>query len=313
MENQLTSTPPEAPRPLQPMLPPAGTLLKESFVFYKKHLGLIVGIAVVPIILSLALILLGDIQVPYVFAIGALILVIISSLSYIALTIAVSKNGVVEGDVVGAYSASVNLLIPNIWMSLISMCAVIGGFVLLFVPGFYLALAISLGIFVLIVENKRGLDALAQSWHYVRGYWGHIFGKLFFFGVAMILISIAVGIVAAIATLPLLGSDQKNDMIFDIVSQILQGLVLGPLGTIYLYLIYQGMRKIKPEPANHIEFEGLKNKLRTVAILGVVAIVAFIALLIKTSDGFNPQFRIPTSGLPSGAGWAELLQIVDFK
>lgn len=326
MENQTTPTPPEAPRSLQPMLPPANTLLKDAIRFYRKHAGLIIGITLVPVILSLVLVLLGDTRAPVLFGLGALILVIVNALSYIAVTILVGKDGVIEGDIVGAYKAAAKLFIPNIWMSFLSLCVMASSmiFVILSIiyseladksngvsifistiytehlivffvillsifPAIYIGVSVSLAIYALVTENKRGRDAIIQSWYYIQGYWWLVFGKFLFFLLLMLVVSIVVGLVSTIITALLPVTEQTDTMIYNLISQIVQGLVFAPLGTIYLYSIYRSLRAVKPEPASPELYADLKKKITTLAIIGAVVVVSFIGFVIYANGGVNPM------------------------
>lgn len=49
--------------------------------------------------------------------------------------------------------------------------AVIGGFVLLIIPGVYISLALMLGMYAIILDNLGPLEALRRSHHLVKGNW----------------------------------------------------------------------------------------------------------------------------------------------
>ncbi len=53
---------------------------------------------------------------------------------------------------------------------------------MLIVPGIILSLALIFSSFALVLENRRGLDALMQSRAYAKGYWWAIFGRYLLFG-----------------------------------------------------------------------------------------------------------------------------------
>ncbi|MDF2379593.1 MAG: hypothetical protein P1V18_05255 [Candidatus Gracilibacteria bacterium] len=79
----------------------------------------------------------------------------------------------------------------NYWMTLLSMIGfgilatlLIGiGFVLLVVPGIYLALGLSFGMFLVIIDHDGPLEAIKHSRALVSGRWWSVFGALLFWGV----------------------------------------------------------------------------------------------------------------------------------
>jgi hypothetical protein len=70
------------------------------------------------------------------------------------------------------------------------------GFLILFViPGIYIGVRLAVSIEALVVEGRRGTEAMGRSWGLVGGHWWHAFGTLL---VALLLI----GIVNAVITAP---------------------------------------------------------------------------------------------------------------
>ncbi len=76
------------------------------------------------------------------------------------------------------FSSSSHLIWPFIYTSLLMGLIVMGGFVLLFVPGLIFAVWYNFYFYSLIFENKRGMSALATSKSLVIGRWFPIAWRL---------------------------------------------------------------------------------------------------------------------------------------
>jgi hypothetical protein len=73
------------------------------------------------------------------------------------------------------------------------------GFLACLIPGIYLAIIFSLASQVVIVEDRSGMDALNRSKALVDGHFGRVFGTLFLLGLIGGIVSIGLGVVAAVA------------------------------------------------------------------------------------------------------------------
>jgi hypothetical protein len=71
--------------------------------------------------------------------------------------------------------------------------AVFAGFILLVIPGIIIAVRLSVSIPALVVERRRGTDALSRSWNLVKGYSWPVFG-------AFIVVALLNGLVNGILT-----------------------------------------------------------------------------------------------------------------
>jgi hypothetical protein len=56
--------------------------------------------------------------------------------------------------------------------------AVVLGFIFFVIPGIFILFKLSVTVPALVVENRRGSDALGRSWDLVKGHWWHVFGAL---------------------------------------------------------------------------------------------------------------------------------------
>jgi Membrane domain of glycerophosphoryl diester phosphodiesterase len=85
----------------------------------------------------------------------------------------------------------------HIWsillVGILFVLAVIGGLILLIIPGIIFAVRFSVSIPALVVEGKRGTEALGRSWNLVRGRSWSVFG-------AFIVVSFLTGVLTSVLT-----------------------------------------------------------------------------------------------------------------
>ena len=102
---------------------------------------------------------------------------------------------------------------------------ILGGLILLIIPGLVLAVRYLFVPFIVVAEGKFGKAALAQSSAYVKGkFWG-IVGRSVFISFISLLISGA--------------ATQVDNTIIASALQIVMALGVAPLTTIYFYHLYQ--------------------------------------------------------------------------
>ncbi|GEM_PF-3375569 len=110
------------------------------------------------------------------FMIVGLTALTIHSIAYITL-ISYTHNRVTEQNVVGQnknmlwnLGNAFDKLFSLWWIGILMSFWILGGFLFFIIPGFIVATRLSLGSYVLVVENQHGLDALVKSRSLVRGY-----------------------------------------------------------------------------------------------------------------------------------------------
>ena len=129
--------------------------------------------------------------------------------------------------------------------------ATVGGLILLVIPGIYIGVRLAVSIEALVVEGRRGTQAMGRSWELVGGHWWHAFGTLL---VAWVLI----GVVNALITAP-----------FGDTGWFVQGLVAAvatvvtlPYGVLVGVLLYLDLRARKEA----LTIEALRADLQASAV-----------------------------------------------
>jgi hypothetical protein len=256
--------PPPPPPPMmggpQGGIPPKtlGEILSAAFNIYKANtskLVLVIALVVVPLSLVGAL-FFGVVFAPerievgstgsgvvvdyagrswganlLVASIGALIAIIISAILQAAILRAAAQATIGDPvDVEASYRYGFKRLGSVILLSLLVGLIVAVGFILLIVPGIIFLVFLSASIPVLIVENRRGTEAMSRSWNLVKGHFWHALVVIL---VAALIVGVVSGIIGAIG-----GDNWFVRWIFTSIAQI----VTAPFAALVSVLLYLDLR-----------------------------------------------------------------------
>jgi hypothetical protein len=164
-------------------------------------------------------------------AIGAVITVVISAILQAAILRAAAQATI--GDPVdpeASYRYGFKRLGSVLLVSILVGLAVGFGFLLLFVGAIIFAVFFSVSVPALIVENRRGTDAMRRSWNLVRGHFWHALGVIF---VAALITGVIGGAIGAIG-----GDAWVVRWIFTAIGQIL----VAPFSALVSVLLYLDVR-----------------------------------------------------------------------
>jgi hypothetical protein len=187
--------------------------------------------------------------------VAGLVTALAALLSFLVLTGAITRA--VAAEVAGedpTLEQSYRFGFHRIWsvllVSVLVGLATVGGLLLLVIPGIYIGVRLVVSIEALVVEGRRGTQAMGRSWALVGGHWWHAFGTLV---VAWLLI----GVVDSVLTLP-----------FGDTGWVVQGLVSAvattvtmPYGVLVGVLLYLDLRARKES----LTLEALRADLQTSA------------------------------------------------
>lgn len=242
-------------------------LFKDSVILTKGNAALLYGIAAIPLVTSVVVILFRQSENTSVINIGVLVFYLILSILYsIALALAFSNK---VSSVGSAYRASIKFLFRSmqilVLMSLLSLVMFapviyvmylwIAGltgigyytilpslpiqvvimllFVLFTMPATILQVKFLFSPLVLVVENTSAIESLRRSNFYVKGRWWKVFGR----------VSILIGVtLVAGAILGKTANPLLSNFYMEIFNSIV-GFVVVPISFGYLYLIYQDAKK----------------------------------------------------------------------
>ena len=163
--------------------------------------------------------------------VAAAIAVIISATLQAALTRGAALATIGDPiDVEASYRYGFSRFGSVFWISLLVGLVVAIGFLLFIIPGVIFLTMLAVAIPALIVENRRGTDAMSRSWNLVKGHFWHVLGTI----VVAFLITAIVG-----AIIGLLGdSNWFLQWIFGSIAQI----ITAPFTALVSILLYIDLR-----------------------------------------------------------------------
>lgn len=242
MDNQI---PNQISVPSQPApLPAAGEILRQSWEIYKQRFWTLLGISAVPaVFMALGALILGGagaymkhskISLPahpsaltvVMFVAIVAVFIIIAIWSQAAALWNLNNTGQNSGIKI-SFMESKNKIAALFVTGLLSGLAIMGGFLLLIVPGIIFALWFSQAPYIVMSENITGTSALKQSKKYVKGRLGAVFGRLVIIWLVVFGISLAAGIIDRIIF------KQMGGIFNNLIS-----FIVGPLIMAYCYTLY---------------------------------------------------------------------------
>jgi hypothetical protein len=237
------------PRPMR-----IGEILGTAFQLYQRHWRTLLAIAAVVVIpLTLVQYLLGDwvrargevisdgvvSTATWAAGIALLLTALAVLLMYLVLTGAITRA--VAAEVAGedpgmeqSYRFGFHRLGSVLLVSVLIGLATVGGLILLIFPGIYIGVRLAVGIEALVVEGRRGTQAMKRSWELVGGHWWHAFGTL-------VVAGLLTGVVSAVITAPFSGTSWFVQALAEAVATV----ITLPYGVLIGVLLYLDLRARK--------------------------------------------------------------------
>jgi hypothetical protein len=257
--------PPESPRLFRPR--GVGEILVHAFKLYRLHwqnLVAIVAVVVVPVTIVQVLItdlvigerltesgIRGGVEVveadlPAIL-LGGLTALAITVLTWAVLTGAVTRAAAGtflrrDLEMGESYRYGLARLGSIILVAVLEALAVIAGFILLVIPGFIVLTRLWVSIPALVIEDRRGREALKRSWNLVKGFSWPVFGTILVAG-------ILTGLFSSLLTLPF-----GDNTLGRIAGQSLATVITTPYTILVGILIYLNLR-IRKEQYGEADLE----------------------------------------------------------
>jgi hypothetical protein len=125
---------------------------------------------------------------------------------------------------------------PLFFAVLIAAIGIAAGFVLLIVPGVYLAVKLFFVPQTVVIDGARGLDALRESSDLVRGFWWRTFGLV-------VVINLAGALPALLITAPFAGiAENTGDAVWALVGTICAESITTPFVALFSTFLYYDLR-----------------------------------------------------------------------
>ncbi|KKP30057.1 MAG: hypothetical protein UR15_C0006G0007 [Parcubacteria group bacterium GW2011_GWA2_31_28] len=120
-----------------------------------------------------------------------------------------------------------------VWIDILTSIIVIIGFILFIIPGILFSIWYAFSLMVLILENKKGWQALKQSRELTQGKWWGIFERL----AILYIIIIVVNILLSRADSLINGSQILTDVVFTVIMVLFTPFIFA-----YTYTIYKSLK-----------------------------------------------------------------------
>ncbi|MFA6197969.1 MAG: hypothetical protein WC734_02305 [Patescibacteria group bacterium] len=199
----------------------------------------------------------GSILLFAICLIAILAISLFSYLGYIAMYHVVRSDS--EVGVKQAYSFAWLKFGSFLWVYILTMLVVMGGMMLLYVPGIIASIAISFSLIVLLTEDTKGYSALVRSWQYVYGHWWAVFWRFLAFG---FLLGLAGGVLGAIS--------------MGILSSLIS-IIVAPIMAAYTYLLFMNLKSLPRDPQ---VFSKPNGHYKVYAVLGILMGLGYIGFFI---------------------------------
>lgn len=271
-------------------LNPLGSLFSGAWKLYRARWRVLVEIVLLPTLITVLGYVLMVLGTPF-SVLGALV-VFIGWVVFVfsGLTVIFSVHN--DTGVDDSYKSTIGWFWPFLWIAALEVLAVVGGSIMLIIPGIWLSVALSLAAYVFVIERRRGIDALRQSKDYVKGYWWAVMGRV----LLLALIFIAAAIVIEVPFAMIGGRAAAS------IAYLAAALFFIPYTAIYHYLIFQNLRELKPAMET-IEKRTGGGFIMASAIVGVaVPVLIALALVILAAVGTAHVFERPPRYAPPGYG-----------
>ena len=216
-----------------------GEILSTALQLYRRHWRTLLTIAAVVVVpLTLLQYLLGDLVRTQGETTRNGVVVETASWS-VGITGAITRA--VAAEVAGAdpsveqsYRFGFHRLGSVLLVSVLVGLATIGGLILFIIPGIYFGLRLAVSIEALVVEGRRGTQAMGRSWELVGGHWWHAFGTL-------VVAGLLTGILNAVITAPF----GATGWFVQAVAAAVATVVTLPYGVLVGVLLYLDLRARK--------------------------------------------------------------------
>ena len=222
---------PPGPGGIRPRTP--GEIWSEAFRIYRENaanLLLIVAVVVVPLTFVSAVIVQTGVTILGLL-VGAAIGIIIWAVLQAAVLRGAAQATIGDPvDIEASYRWGLARFGSVLLVALLVGIVVAVGFLLLVIPGLIFLVFLSVSEPALIVENRRGTEAMSRSWNLVRGHFWHALVVIL---VAAIITGVIQGILSAIG-----GDNWFVAWIFTAIAQI----ITAPFTALVTVLLYLDLR-----------------------------------------------------------------------
>ncbi|MDO8529140.1 MAG: hypothetical protein Q7S18_00530 [bacterium] len=285
--------------PASVKLKSAWQLFKEAWKLYRSKFKTLIGIMILPVIISIILKELSIVsiysptlsQASWLSAVKIiiwLILLYFQAVSIAALLFAVKDDiGIKE-----SYGRAIKSSLSYVLVVIIELLVIAGGFILFIIPGIILLLWFSLAVYAFVFEDKRGIEALYRSKQLISGNFWRVVWRSIFICIVVLIIIIPLAIIAKVL----------NDS-HGLMDNLLR-LFIAPLVIFFEAFVFQDLVKAKQGSTLQAPSKFGKFSYYFSAVIGVPLVLGLFmlqGLLFITHDIPSPNdadLQLPVLNIP---------------
>ena len=242
-----------------------GDIIDASFTVYRKRFGPMIAIGLLLVFIPFVVSVIGgctiegaatacDSAIGWIGNIASQIGMAVATAG--AVLVAAEAYAGTPSDWRQSAAAGLRRLIPIVVLTVVLIVLIGIGFVLILVPGIFLATSFAVATPALMIERVGPIDSLKRSWSLATGERWRLFGA----GLSMIVISIIVfGIIAAIVYLALSGLIGLSDGDTSYYVQQITTLLSIPLSASVGAVLYVDL-KVRKEDLDSAELSALLSR-----------------------------------------------------
>ncbi len=288
MEPNTTSVPSQPVPQVQPqdislgMLEGPFSLFKKTWNFFKSNWKSLVPI----IILPAACFALGQIislfgGVSFILAVVIIVIgMVLSIASQPAVVDAIYKlnNGSTTLKLVDQYKVGFKIFWPVLLLGVLQALVSLGAAVLFIIPAIIVGIYLSMYLYTLVLDGKRGYEALTESYSLVYGRWFDVFVRFLFVGLVYIGSAIVVaGASYILSAIFGITSDSVSQFVLSMALNIILTSVMGTIIAVYLYNLYLSLKATRRP---NVDVAGFKKWLVAFTVLGAIGLVLLVAFMV---------------------------------
>jgi hypothetical protein len=298
--NKIAVEPIQSIQSTSPSLPRASIFLDRTIVLFHRSFWNIAPVCLVLFFLGMFKIYVQDLG-PLFEVLGNVLEIGAICLSFPILILIIAQPSETTPLFDEIYKRTFKSVVSYISVLLLAIVVIVGGLSLFVIPGIIVVVLISLSLFVFVLERKTGINALIQSWKYVRAYWWQIAWRIVYLVLILITISFILGLVflvlkalisggvaSALSTARVISHGQS--MGATILDQVLNSFFAIPFSIIYLYGVYDVLRSFKPVAISVEKEKQIRNTIVSLAIVGIIALVYIFMFRVSLMERYGEYF-----------------------
>ncbi len=252
-------------------------LLRESWELYKTRIRTLLTIAFLPIVFSLFFSFLlhslekTNLQYSILFSIVEVISLLVSFFLLLWITPSLILSIKNDTDAVDSLKEGLSFVVSYFWLYFLVNIIVLGGSLLLIIPGILFSIWFGLSVYILVFEQEKGFKALFASKELVSGNFIKVLWRFLAFGLVIFLFFLFLSIFLVFLF-------QSYDFVGDLIGYLFNWLAF-PLLVVFGILLYKNLRELKKEVIYPEPSVGRKIKYMIPGFLGILVVMATVTFV----------------------------------